>query len=54
MHHEDGTLALDHEEYPRPQTTAEGLAALKPSFAAVADIPVDEKGTTYRKLDAVE
>ncbi|PMV17095.1 acetyl-CoA C-acyltransferase, partial [Pseudomonas sp. GW704-F2] len=26
----DGTLALDHEEFPRPETTAEGLAALKP------------------------
>jgi acetyl-CoA C-acetyltransferase len=48
--HEDGSLALDHEEFPRPQTTAEGLAALKPSFEAVADIPVDEKGTTYRSL----
>jgi acetyl-CoA C-acetyltransferase len=48
--HEDGSLALDHEEFPRPQTTAEGLAALKPSFAAVADIPVDDQGTTYRSL----
>jgi acetyl-CoA C-acetyltransferase len=50
VYHEDGTLALDHEEFPRPQTTAEGLAALKPSFEAVADIPVDEAGTTYRSL----
>ncbi|MBH9788182.1 acetyl-CoA C-acyltransferase, partial [Clostridioides difficile] len=23
----DGTLALDHEEFPRPETTLEGLAA---------------------------
>jgi acetyl-CoA C-acetyltransferase len=50
VYHEDGTLALDHEEFPRPQTTAEGLAALKPSFEAVADIPVDDRGTTYRSL----
>jgi acetyl-CoA C-acetyltransferase len=50
VHHEDGTLALDREEFPRPQTTAEGLAALKPSFEAVADVPVDERGTTYRSL----
>lgn len=50
VYREDGTLALDHEEYPRPSTTAEGLAGLKPAFAAVADIPLDEKGTTYRKL----
>jgi acetyl-CoA C-acetyltransferase len=46
----DGTLALDREEYPRPQTTAEGLAALKPAFEAMADYPLDEQGTTYRKL----
>ena len=26
------TLALDHDEYPRPQTTREGLAALKAAF----------------------
>jgi len=47
---EDGTLALDREEFPRPQTTREGLAALKPSFEAMADFPLDDKGTTYRKL----
>lgn len=28
VHREDGSLALDREEYPRPQTTLEGLAAL--------------------------
>src|SRR3546814_18568368 len=33
----DGSVALDHEEFPRPETTAEGLAALKTSFAALAD-----------------
>jgi len=48
--HEDGRLALDKEEYPRPQTTLEGLAALKPAFPAVADYPLDDKGTTYRRL----
>ena len=47
---EDGTLALDREEYPRPQTTMEGLADLKPAFMAVADYPLDDKGTTYRNL----
>jgi acetyl-CoA C-acetyltransferase len=46
----DGTLALDKEEFPRPQTTAEGLAELQPSFAAIADYPLDEAGTTYRSL----
>jgi acetyl-CoA C-acetyltransferase len=48
--HEGGRLALDKEEYPRPQTTLEGLAALKPAFPAVADFPLDDKGTTYRGL----
>ncbi len=46
----DGTLALDHEEYPRPQTTLEGLAELKPAFAAMADVEIDSAGNTYRKL----
>jgi acetyl-CoA C-acetyltransferase len=50
VHREDGSLALDHEEYPRPQTTMEGLAELKPAFTAVADYPLDDKGTTYRNL----
>ena len=46
----DGTLALDREEFPRPGTTAEGLAELKPSFEALADYPLDESGTTYRQM----
>lgn len=44
----DGSLALDREEYPRPQTTMEDLAKLKPSFEAIADIPLTEKGDTFR------
>ncbi len=50
VHNLDGSLALDREEFPRPQTTAEGLAALKPSFEAMADVPLDETGMTFRKL----
>jgi acetyl-CoA C-acetyltransferase len=50
VYKEDGSLALDHEEYPRPQTTPESLAALKPAFAAVYDAPLDEQGLTFRKL----
>jgi acetyl-CoA C-acetyltransferase len=46
----DGTLALDKEEFPRPQTTLEGLAALQASFAPVADYPLDESGITYRSM----
>ena len=50
VYREDGSLALDHEEFPRPQTTAEGLAGLKPSFEAMADVALDDKGTTFRGL----
>ena len=50
VHKEDGTLALAKEEYPRPQTTRQALADLKPAFPAVADAPLDDKGTTYRSL----
>jgi len=50
VYKEDGSLALDREEFPRPQTTRDGLAALKPSFEMLANVPLDEKGTTYAGL----
>jgi acetyl-CoA C-acetyltransferase len=46
----DGTLALDRDEFPRPDTTMETLAGLKPVFGAWADIVVDEAGNTYGGL----
>lgn len=46
----DGTLALDKEEFPRPGTTLEGLGQLPASFEKLADIELDDKGTTFRKL----
>jgi acetyl-CoA C-acetyltransferase len=46
----DGTLALDQEEFPRPNTTAQGLAELKPAFARLADFELNPQGTTFRKL----
>jgi acetyl-CoA C-acetyltransferase len=48
----DGTVALDHEEFPRPSTTAESLAALQPSFEGVADYRHTEDAPTYRELVA--
>ncbi len=33
IYNDDGTLALDHDEYPRAGTTMESLAGLNPSFA---------------------
>ena len=50
VYREDGSLALDREEFPRPQTTLEGLSQLEPSFAKLADMPLDQAGTTFRKL----
>ncbi len=43
----DGSLALDREEFPRPQTTLESLAELKPSFEAMANYPLNESGVTF-------
>ena len=47
VHNPDGSVALDKEEFPRPDTTAESLAALKPAFAGMADFEIG--GTTFRK-----
>src|SRR3954469_17966172 len=46
----DGSLALDHEEFPRPGTTADSLASLPPSFPAVADHRFAEGVPTFREL----
>jgi len=35
IYNEDGTLALDRDEYPRPGTDMAALAGLKPSFQAM-------------------
>ena len=54
VYHEDGTLALDKDEFPRPETTMETLSQLKPSFEKLTHMPLDEEGTTYGKLMAVK
>ena len=50
VHNEDGSLALDKEEFPRPGTTMETLAGLNPVFNMFMDIPVDDQGNTFGKL----
>jgi acetyl-CoA C-acetyltransferase len=50
VHNDDGSVALDREEFPRPQTTLEGLSQLKPAFAALYERPIDETGSTYAQL----
>ncbi len=47
---DDGTVILDRDEYPRPQTTLEGLGQLEPAFTKIADVPLDKNGTTFRGL----
>jgi acetyl-CoA C-acetyltransferase len=64
--HDDGTLALDHEEHPRPGTTLEGLAKLTPSFEGMGayvqkgqaggqELTVDQTALlAYPKWDHIE
>ncbi|MGB2260762.1 MAG: acetyl-CoA C-acetyltransferase, partial [Porticoccaceae bacterium] len=54
VYHDDGTLALDKDEFPRPGTTMESLGQLQPSFEKLTNMPLDEEGTTYAKLMAVK
>lgn len=48
---DDGNVVLDHEEYPRPETTLEQLAALKPAFEMFANMPTGPDGApTFGQL----
>jgi acetyl-CoA C-acetyltransferase len=42
IQNEDGSVALDHEEYPRPGTTMEILAKLEPSFPKMAGFKFEQ------------
>lgn len=46
----EGNLALDKDEFPRPQTTMEGLAGLPAVFEKFMDQPFDETGETFDQL----
>ena len=52
VYHDDGRLALDREEFPRPGTTMESLAELKTVFSNFMDMPIDVTGETFRQLVA--
>lgn len=43
---DDGSVALDHDEFPRPQTTLEGLAGLPAVFEKFMAMPIDDTGET--------
>jgi acetyl-CoA C-acetyltransferase len=46
----DGTVALDHEQFPRPGTTADSLGALPLSFPEIADHRFADGVPTFREL----
>ena len=49
---DDGSVALDREEFPRPGTTLESLAALPSVFSQFMDAPIDDTGETFQQLVA--
>ena len=49
IYNDDGTLALDHDEYPRPGTTMESLAGLNPSFEKMGAIEPAERQAHVRR-----
>ena len=59
--HDDGTLALDHEEFPRPGTTIADLSKLSPSFEQMGayvpkgtDLSIDQTALlSYPKHDRI-
>ena len=47
---ETGAVLLEKDEHLRPDTTAEGLAALQPSFTALGATPVGPDGETFDQI----
>jgi len=47
---ETGAVLLEKDEYPRPETTAEGLAGLTPAFAAFGASPLGPEGETVDEI----
>lgn len=47
---ESGLVVLERDEYPRPTTTLEGLAALEPAFSALGAMAVGFDGETMDQI----
>jgi acetyl-CoA C-acetyltransferase len=45
-----GAVALDRDEYPRPDTTPEGLAALRPAFTEAGATAAGDHGETLDEI----
>ena len=50
IYNEDGSLALDRDEHPRPGTTLESLADLKPSFAGMVTMQPEGFDRPFNEL----
>ena len=50
IENDEGKLALDKEEYPRPETTIEALAKLEPAFVSMGAMPVGPNGETLDQI----
>jgi acetyl-CoA C-acetyltransferase len=50
----DGSVVLDRDEHPRPQTTAEGLAKLRPAFAEAGETYDAMALSRYPKVDRID
>ncbi|MAM72754.1 acetyl-CoA C-acetyltransferase [uncultured Tistrella sp.] len=50
VHDRGGALLLAEDEHPRPATTLESLAQLKPAFEQAAAATIDDDGTTQLDL----
>ena len=50
IRNDDGSVALDREEFPRPGTTMETLAQLDPSFPKMDDLSFEQTERTMREL----
>jgi acetyl-CoA C-acetyltransferase len=46
----DGETLLEHDEHPRPGTTVEKLAGLRPAFAAMGASGVEGEGRTFDEI----
>lgn len=50
VRNDDGSVALDREEFPRPGTTMETLAGLDTVFDKFMGAPIDDTGETFDQL----
>ncbi len=50
IYNDDGSLALDHDEYPRPGTTMDSLGGLRPAFEKMGAMNPPNDGRTFDQI----